>query len=288
MFLPAILFLACDSPSLIFHMMYTAYKLHKQGDIQPCCTPFPTWNQSIIPCKVLTVASWPACRFLRKQVRWLYPYLCKNFPVSWDSHSQRLLHSQWSRSRCFSGIPLLSVWSSECWQFDLWFSAFSKPSLYIWKFSVHILLKPRLKDFEYNLTSVWNECNVWTFFSLRFFGIGMNTDFFQSCGLCWVFQICWYTECSTLSTSSSRIWNSSAGIPSLPLALFVVMLKAHFTSHSRMSGSRWLCGSLMTFFYNSSVYSCHFFLISSDFVRSLAILSFILLQISLVIAKGFE
>ena len=32
-------------------------------------------------------------------------------------------------------------------------SAFSKPSLYIWNFSVHIMLKPRLKDFEYNLTS---------------------------------------------------------------------------------------------------------------------------------------
>ena len=38
-------------------------------------------------------------------------------------------------------------------------SAFSKPSLYIWKFSVHILLKPSLKDFEHNLASIWNECN---------------------------------------------------------------------------------------------------------------------------------
>ena len=38
-----------------------------------------------------------------------------------------------------------------------------------------------------------------------------------------------------------RIWNSSTGIPSPPLALFVVMLsKAHLTSHSRMSGSRWV------------------------------------------------
>ena len=33
-------------------------------------------------------------------------------------------------------------------------SAFSKPSLYIWKFSVHIMLKPSLKDFEHNLTSI--------------------------------------------------------------------------------------------------------------------------------------
>ena len=38
-------------------------------------------------------------------------------------------------------------------------SAFYKPSLYIWKFSVHGLLKPILKDFEHNLASIWNEHN---------------------------------------------------------------------------------------------------------------------------------
>ena len=36
-------------------------------------------------------------------------------------------------------------------------SAFSKSSLYIWKFSVHILLKPSLKDFEHYLASMWKE-----------------------------------------------------------------------------------------------------------------------------------
>ena len=51
--------------------MYSAYKLNKQGDsIQPWRTPFPIWNQSVIPCPVLTVASWPAYRFLKRQVRW--------------------------------------------------------------------------------------------------------------------------------------------------------------------------------------------------------------------------
>ena len=46
-------------------MMYSAYTLNKQGDnIQPWRTPFPTWNQSVVPCTVLTVASWPAYRFL--------------------------------------------------------------------------------------------------------------------------------------------------------------------------------------------------------------------------------
>ena len=106
-------------------------------------------------------------------------------------------------------------------------SASSKPTWYIWKFSVHILLKPSLRDFEPNLPSVWNEHNnivVWTFLAFPFFGIRTKTDFFQSCGLCWVFQICWHIECSTFTASSFRIWNSSVEIPSPPLAFFVVML----------------------------------------------------------------
>ena len=77
--------------------------------------------------------------------------------------------------------------------------------------------------------------------ALPFFGIGMKTDLFQSCVHCWVFHICWHIECSTFTASSFRIWNSSTGITSPPLALFVVMLpKAHLTLHSRMSGSRWV------------------------------------------------
>ena len=109
----------------------------------------------------------------------------------------------------------------------------------------------------------------------------MKTDLFQSCSYCWVFQICWCIECNTFTASSFRIWNSSTGILSPPLALFVVMLsKAHLTSHSRMSGSRWvftpswLSGSWRSFLY-SSVYSCLLFLVSSASVRSIPFLSFI-------------
>ena len=70
-FLPAILIPACASSSPTFCMMYSAYKLNKQGDnIQPWCTPFMIWNQSVVPCLVLTVASWPAYRFLKRQVGW--------------------------------------------------------------------------------------------------------------------------------------------------------------------------------------------------------------------------
>ena len=43
-------------------------------------------------------------------------------------------------------------------------SAFSKSNLYIWKFSVHILLKPNLKYFEHSLASTWNECNYTVIF----------------------------------------------------------------------------------------------------------------------------
>ena len=68
-FLPEILIPACTSCSPAFHMMYTAYKLNRQGDnIQPWCTPFPIWNQPVIPCSVLTRTSWSAYRFLRRQV----------------------------------------------------------------------------------------------------------------------------------------------------------------------------------------------------------------------------
>ena len=83
-FLPAILIPpAWVSSSPAFLMMYSAGKLNKQSDnIQPWCTPFPILNQSVVPCPVLTVASSPACRFLRSQVGW------SDIPISW-----RIFHS---------------------------------------------------------------------------------------------------------------------------------------------------------------------------------------------------
>ena len=96
MFLPAIMIPACVSSSPAFLMMYSAHKFNKQGDnIQPWHTPFPIWNQSV-PCPVLTVASWPAYRFLKRQARWsgIPSHLLQNFPVSCDPYSQRIWHSQ--------------------------------------------------------------------------------------------------------------------------------------------------------------------------------------------------
>ena len=123
-------------------------------------------------------------------------------------------------------------------------SGFAKSSFYIWKFVVQILLKPGLKDFEHNLVSMWNKCNcmvVWNSLALPFFGIRMKIDILQSCGHCWVSQICWHIECSTLTESCFRIWNSSAGILPPPLSGFVVMLpKALLTSRSKKFCFRWV------------------------------------------------
>ena len=78
LFLLAILIPACASSSPVFLMMYSAYKLNKQGDnIQPWRTPFPIWNQSVGPCPVLTVASWPAYRFLKRWVRYVPEWMTK-------------------------------------------------------------------------------------------------------------------------------------------------------------------------------------------------------------------
>ena len=112
-FLPVILIPACASSS---PALYSAYKLNKQGDnIQPWRTPFPIWNQSIVPCPVLTVVSWPAYRFLTRQVRWfgislswgIFPfvviYIVKQWFViytvtQWCDHSPRARHpGSWSQ-----------------------------------------------------------------------------------------------------------------------------------------------------------------------------------------------
>ena len=122
-FLPAILIPARDSSSPAFLMMYSAYKLNKQGDnIQPRCTPFPIWNQSFFSCPVLTVAFWPAYRSLRRQVRW------SGISISLRIYQFVVIYTV----KGFIGIVnkaevdvflelLLFLWSIRFWQFDLWF-----------------------------------------------------------------------------------------------------------------------------------------------------------------------
>ena len=99
-------------------------------------------------------------------------------------------------------------------------SAFSKPAWtsgsscfkYCWSLAWRIL-SITLLACEMSTIVRWFE----HFLALPIFRIGVKTDLFQSCGHhCWVFQICWHIECSTLAAASFRIWNSSTGIPSRP------------------------------------------------------------------------
>ena len=123
-------------------------------------------------------------------------------------------------SLAFSMIQeMLAIWS-------LLPLPFLKSSLNIWKFSVHVLLKPVLENFEHYFASMWDECNcavVWTIFGIVFlWNWNQNWPF----SVLWPllnFQVCSHMECSTLTASSLRPWNCSVGIPSPPLALFIVM-----------------------------------------------------------------
>ena len=124
-FLPALLLPAWASSSPEFHKMYSAYKLNKQGDsIQPWCTPFPIWNQSIVLCTFLTVASWLAYRFHRRQIRW------SGISISWRIfqfvviHTVKVFGIVEAELDVFSGMLLLFLWSNGCWQFNLWLHCF--------------------------------------------------------------------------------------------------------------------------------------------------------------------
>ena len=125
-------------------MMCFAYKLNNQGDnIQPWHTPFPIWNQSVVLCPVLTIASWPAYRFLRRQVRWSGILISLRIfrSLLWSTHSRDLDFSLVNEAEvdvfleysCFFYDPV------DVGNLISGSSAFSKSSLNMWKFSVHIL-----------------------------------------------------------------------------------------------------------------------------------------------------
>ena len=104
-------------------------------------------------------------------------------------------------------------------------SAYSKSSLNIWKFIVHALLKPGLKNFEHCFVSVQDEGNctaVGTFFGIAFlWDWNENWPFLVHCR---VIQICWHIECNTFTASSFKIWSSSTVILSPPIVFCVVIL----------------------------------------------------------------
>ena len=129
--------------------------------MQPWPTTFPIWNQSVVPCPVLTVASWTAYRFLKRQVRW------SGIPISFRIfHSFFVIHTV--KGFAIVNKAEIYVFRELSCSFDdpadvgiliSGSSACSKTSLNIWKFKVHVLLKPGLKNFEHYFTSRWDECN---------------------------------------------------------------------------------------------------------------------------------
>ena len=156
------------SSSLAVCMMYSAYKLDKQGDnIQPWHTPFPIWNQSVVLCPILTGASWPTYRILRRQTKVAcYSRLFKNFQFvvihtvkGFDIVNKAEVDVFLQLSCFFDDLADVGNLISGS-------SAFSKSSLNISNFMVQILLKLVLENFEHYFASVWYESNyevVWTF-----------------------------------------------------------------------------------------------------------------------------
>ena len=152
--------------------MYSVWKLNKQGDnIQPWCTPFLIWNQSVVPCPVLTVASWPAYRFLRRQVRW------SGIPISWRIFQFVVIHWEGfgivneAEANIFLGLSCFFDDPTDVGNLISGSSVFSKSNLNIWKFTIHALLKPGLENFEHYFANMWDEYNcavVWTFFGIAF------------------------------------------------------------------------------------------------------------------------
>ena len=166
-------------------MMCSAYRLNKQGDSrQPCRTPFSILNQSVVLYRV------PTCFLARIQISH------ETGKMVWYSHLSELSTVCHDPHKGFSIVDETEIDVSLKFPYFLYnpanvgdlisgSSAFSKPSLYFWKFLIHILLKPSLKEFEYNLDSMWNECNytvVWTFF-----GIALLWDWNEN----WPFLVPW-------------------------------------------------------------------------------------------------
>ena len=130
--------------------------------LEPVCSSMSSFNCCFLTCIQVSQEA--------GQVVW-YSHLLKNFPQFIVIHTVKGFGiANKAEIDVFLEL-LLFQWSSRCWQFDLWFLCLSKTSLNIWKFTVHILLKPSLENFEHCFASVWDECNcaiVWAFLGIAF------------------------------------------------------------------------------------------------------------------------
>ena len=156
------------------------------------------------------------CRFLAciqvsqetGKMAW-YSHLFKNFPQfvvihivkSFNTVNETEVDGFFWNSLVFSMIQqMLVILISHS-------STFFESNLYIWKFLVHTLLKPHLKDFVHYLASMWNKLNcavVWTFFGIALIWVWNEKWPFLVLCHCWIFQICWQIECHIIHYFSSR------------------------------------------------------------------------------------
>ena len=117
--------------------------------------PFLIWNQSVVPCTVLTCfLTFIQISQEAGQVVW-YSHLLKNFPQFFVIHTVKGFGVV-NKAEVDIFLELSSFFDNPTSVGNLisGFSAFSKFSLNIWKFMVHVLLKPGLENFEYYFLSV--------------------------------------------------------------------------------------------------------------------------------------
>ena len=135
-------------------------------------TPFPIWNQSVVPCPVLLLLPDLHTDFSRgRSGSLVFPSLSK-FPQFTVIHTVKGFGiANKAEIDVFLELSCLFDDPADLGNLISGFSAFSKTSLNIWKFTVHVLLKPGLQNFEHYFTSMWDECNcavVWAFFGIAF------------------------------------------------------------------------------------------------------------------------
>ena len=191
-FFPEILIPACASSSPAFLMMYSAYKLNKQGDnIQPWRTLFLFGTSLMF--HVHSNSCFLTCIQISQeagQLAW-YSHLFRSFPQFVVIHTVKgfgLVNK--AEIDVFLKLPCIFDDPADVGNLISGSSAFSKSRLNIWKFTVHILLKSGLENFEHYFTSVSDESNcdvVGAFFGISFLKDCNENELFQSCGLCWIF-----------------------------------------------------------------------------------------------------
>ena len=145
---------------------------------------FLNFKPVVVPCPVLIIASWLAYRFLRRQVRWSGIPISKNFPVCCDPHKGFSIINE-AEVDVFLEFSCFFYDATDVGNLISGSSAFSKSSLYIWKFLVHLLLILAWRILSITLLACEMSAIVevvWTFF-----GIALLWDWNEN----WPFPVLW-------------------------------------------------------------------------------------------------